>query len=161
MLSQTCCFTGHRDISPDALLDIEKRLVNELRALISQGVIYFGAGGARGFDALAAQAVLGLRETEFPQIRLILVLPCEGQTRGWSTHDISLSENIRARANKTVCLAPHYYAGCMQRRNRYLVEHSGVCLCYLTREGGGTAGTVRYARGRGLRVINIAADGGC
>jgi len=44
----------------------------------------------------------------------------------------------------------------MQRRNRYLVDHSGVCLCYLTQETGGTVYTVGYAGQKGLQVVNIA-----
>ena len=44
----------------------------------------------------------------------------------------------------------------MQKRDRYLVDDSSVCLAYLTRATGGTAYTVNYARRRGLRIVNIA-----
>jgi len=43
-----------------------------------------------------------------------------------------------------------------QKRNRYLADHSGVCLCYLTQTTGGTAYTVGYAKQKGLAVVNIA-----
>ena len=43
--------------------------------------MFYGAGGALGFDTLAAQTVLDMKK-EYPQLRLILVLPCEDQTRG-------------------------------------------------------------------------------
>ena len=46
----------------------------------------------------------------------------------------------------------------MHRRNRHLVDHSGTCICYLTRSTGGTAYTVDYARKKGLRIINVAND---
>ena len=52
-----------------------------------------------------------------------------------------------------------YTAGCMHKRNRHLVDNSSVCVCYLTKDSGGTAYTVRYARKRGLEVINLAASG--
>ena len=53
-------------------------------------------------------------------------------------------------------LAPRYEQGCYFVRNRRLVEESGICLCYLTRERSGTGMTVRYAKGQGLRVLNLA-----
>ena len=31
-----------------------------------------------------------------------------------------------------------------------------VCVCYLNRESGGTAYTVRYAGKKGLEIINLA-----
>lgn len=44
--------------------------------LVSKGFKYFGTGGALGFDTIAAQAVLSVKETH-PEVKLILVLPCE------------------------------------------------------------------------------------
>ena len=79
--NRTACFTGHRELPTENLPEISKRLEDTLLTLIEQGYCYFGAGGALGFDTLAAQAVLRLRE-RYPQIRLILVLPCLDQTRG-------------------------------------------------------------------------------
>ena len=88
MRSKTVCFTGHRELPADDLPEISKHLEDALITLIEQGYHYFGAGGALGFDTLAAQSVLRLRE-RYPQIRLILVLPCLNQTRGWPQEDIS------------------------------------------------------------------------
>ena len=75
MKKQTCCFTGHRKIPPEQYEEIIKRLKSEITAMIQQGVIYFGAGGALGFDTMAAQTVLAFRE-QYPHINLIQVLPC-------------------------------------------------------------------------------------
>lgn len=55
-----------------------------------------------------------------------------------------------------VYTAERYFPGCMHQRNRYLADHSGWCLCWLTRETGGTAYTVRRCRTQGVRVINLA-----
>ena len=108
-----------------------------------------------GFDTLAAQIILRLRE-HYPQIRLILVLPCHGQTRGWPQDSIDIYEDIKHRADKVTYTAENFFRGCMQKRNRHLVDGSSVCICYLTKFTGGTAYTVNYARRMGLRVINIA-----
>lgn len=155
MRSKTVCFTGHRELPADDLPEISKRLEDALATLIEQGYRYFGAGGALGFDALAAQAVLCLRE-RYPQIRLILVLPCLNQTRGWPQADIDTYVEIKRCADKATYTSEHYFQGCMQKRNRHLVDNSSGCICYLTKHIGGTAYTVDYARRMGLRIINIA-----
>ena len=104
MKSRTACFTGHRELPADDMPEISKRLEDTLVKLIEQGYRYFGAGGALGFDTLAAQVVLRLRE-RYPQIRLILVLPCLNQTRGWPQENIDTYEEIKRCADTIPLLA--------------------------------------------------------
>lgn len=125
---------------------------------IEQGYRYFGTGGALGFDTLAAQTVLELKN-KYPEIKLILVLPCENQTQGWERADIEEYERIKAAADKVVYTSKAYYSGCMHKRNRHLVDNSSLCICYLTEQSGGTAYSVNYARSQGLKIINVAAGG--
>lgn len=154
MRSKTCCFTGHRDLSLAEQEYIVRKLDQTVTGLIQSGVQYFGAGGARGFDALAAQSVLRLRE-RYPHIKLILVLPCKSQTRGWRKEDLQTYETIMAAADKITYTSQKYAPGCMHKRNRHLVDHSGICVCYLRDSTGGTAYTVDYARKNGVPVINL------
>ena len=155
MKSRTACFTGHRKLPADDLPEISKRLEDTLVTLIEQGYRYFSAGGALGFDTLAAQAVLRLRE-RYPQIRLILVLPCLNQTRGWPQADIDTYEEIKRCADKVTYTSEHYFRGCMQKRNRHLVDNSSRCICFLAEKTDGTFYTVNYASCCGLTIINIA-----
>ncbi len=157
MRNQTCCFSGHRTIPEWARSSLSTKLNIELRRLILSGYRYFGAGGALGFDTIAAQAVLRFQQ-EFPQIKLILVLPCKDQTLRWPEERKVEYERIKGRANKVVYMAEHYTPECMFQRNRHLVDESSICLCYLTRKSGGTAYTVDYAHYRNLQVINLANE---
>ena len=100
MRVKTCCFTGHRDLSPANRELIERRLEQTLIRLIESGVIYYGSGGALGFDTLASLSVLKLKQ-QYPHIKLILVLPCYSQTRGWKEDDIRVHEEIKHAADKT------------------------------------------------------------
>ena len=154
MKSKTCCFTGHRTMSDQEKQSVAVRLRKVIAALVKEGVVYYGAGGALGFDTLAAQTVLEMKK-EYPQLRLILVLPCEDQTRNWRSEDIEIYEDIKAKCDKVVYVSRRYTPDCMYKRNRHLVDHSRTCVCYLTRESGGTAHTVRYARKKGVCVINL------
>lgn len=155
MKNQTCCFTGHRKIPLDQLESVTQRLRDAVIASIKDGYLYFGAGGALGFDTLAAQTVLDLKK-DYPQIKLILVLPCKTQARGWKQEDIEEYNRIMKAADKVVYTSQDYYNGCMHKRNRHLVDNSSLCICYLNSNTGGTAYTVDYAKSVGCRVSNIA-----
>ena len=155
MKNQTCCFTGHRKIPLDQLESVTQRLRDAVIASIKDGYLYFGAGGALGFDTLAAHTVLDLKK-DYPQIKLILVLPCKTQARGWKQEDIEEYNRIMKAADKVVYTSQDYYNGCMHKRNRHLVDNSSLCICYLNSNTGGTAYTVDYAKSVGCRVSNIA-----
>lgn len=85
-----------------------------------------------------------------------LFLPCENQTKYWKQQDIYVYNDIKSSTDKVKVLAPHYYNGCMQKRNRHLVDCSSACICFLTKHEGGAAYTVDYAKQNGLDIINVA-----
>ena len=153
---QTCCFTGHRELPAGwGRWTLTKKLEQAIIEQIEKGIRFFGAGGARGFDTLVAQTVLKLKQ-KYPDIKLILVLPCLTQTRGWPIEDVEQYERIKAKADKVVYTSLEYKKGCMFKRNRHLVDNSSVCICYLIKDSGGTAYTASYAKKQGVKVINIA-----
>ena len=81
---RTCCFTGHREIPVKDLPGILERTEQAVRQLIEQGVVFFGVGGAIGYDTEAAKLLFRLSATDYPQIKVILVYPFEGFTSRWS-----------------------------------------------------------------------------
>ena len=155
MKEQTCCFTGHRYLPADNIHNIRKALRQALKELIDEGIIYYGCGGARGFDLLAACTLLELKE-EYPEIRLIMVYPCRNQTKYWKAEDTAIYEKIKECSDKNIYIANEYNETCMAKRNRHLVNNSSHCLCYLTRDQSGTSFTVKLAEQKGLKIINIA-----
>ena len=81
---RTCCFTGHRELREEDLPAILKRTEQVVRRLIEKGVVFFGVGGAIGYDTEVAKLLFRLRATDDPKIKVILVYPFEGFTRRWS-----------------------------------------------------------------------------
>lgn len=154
---RTVCFTGHRKIPTEKTEIISQRLKATVIQLIESGHLYFGTGGALGFDTLAAQTVLDLKR-HYPQIKLILVLPCLSQSDSWCERDKQVYMDIKERADKVTYVSQIYTKGCMHKRNRYLVDNSSVCVCYLTENKGGTAYTVNYASLKGKLIINVADE---
>ena len=86
----------------------------------------------------------------------MLVLPCKDQTKDWREKDKKIYDHILEKADQVIYTSEIYFKGCEHKRNRYMVNSSGVCVCYLTKFKCGTAYTVDYAKKQGLRVINIA-----
>ena len=52
MRKVTACLTGHREIN-ELLGAVDRRVTEAVEPAIQAGYRYFGAGGERGFDALA------------------------------------------------------------------------------------------------------------
>lgn len=157
---RTACFTGHRELG-EPPGELERRVDAAIRDLYARGVRYFGAGGARGFDALASERVLTLKE-ELPELALVLVLPFPEQYRqegNWSREELAQFDALLLRADRVVTLESGYSPGVYQRRNRYLADRSAFCICYLQRIRSGTGGTVRYAKSLGLEIIDLVPYG--
>ena len=152
----TCaCFTGHRDIPPEDYEKISSALMQVIDRLYREKVTTYFCGGALGFDTVAAVTLLNGRRC-YPELRLILALPCPEQSEKWSEASRALYRRILASADEVRTLSPFYTRGCMLERNRYMVENSAVCVAYLRRRQGGSAFTVDYARKKGLRIFNLA-----
>lgn len=151
---QSCCFTGHRAINQQAA-GLADRLCCELETLINnRGVKTFYAGGALGFDTLAAECVLGLKG-KYPFIRLCLALPCRNQSEKWSAADKERYGAILQRADSVYYVSDVYTDSCMLLRNDYMVENSRYCICYLRHSGGGTYYTVNRAKAMGRELIEL------
>lgn len=125
-----------------------------IEKLYRDGVREFRCGGAVGFDTLAALAVLEKRE-EYPDIRLVLMLPYRGQATAFTPLQRRCYDEIMLGADEVNVLSEHYFRGCMFARNRALVEGSDYCVAFLLGDTGGTKMTVDYAKKKELKIINL------
>ena len=152
----TCFFTGHRAISSVLIPALEHRTEAACKRLIREnGVTDFIAGGARGFDTLAALTVLRLKN-EFPDIRLRLYLPCTDQARRWSRRDIERWQDILDRADEYKFVHDgKYIPGCMQLRNRMMADDAKYGIAYCSRSSGGAYYTVNYAKEKERELIYL------
>ncbi len=153
---ENCCFTGHRELPRgEALLALERKTREAILAAYRAGVRQFYAGGALGFDTLAAEAVCDLRDGDFPDICLHLLLPCHGQEKYWKPEEQAIYFQMIERADSHSFLYPHYTRFVMAARNRALVEAAELCIAYLNKPTGGTAQTVKLAQKKQIRIINL------
>ena len=152
----TVSFTGHREAYSE---ELREKLRDTLDRLINEGADTFCAGGAAGFDTLAAETVLGLRE-EYPWISLKLILPCspEVQSGKFPPHARKLYFDILKNADSVETISTCYTKDCMRLRNMRLISLADVCVCFYNEEArfvSGTGQTVRMAEKKGIRIINL------
>lgn len=158
--SNTCFFTGHRDISNVTYEQLTARLESLILRLYENGYRYFICGGALGFDTFAATYICSLKMRGF-DVSLVLYLPCIDQTARWSDYDRRVYEHLMQRADEVVYVSREpYFSGCMQKRNRAMVSASSAGICFLADpRHSGTRQTVEYALSRGIPMVNVAPDG--
>ncbi len=156
MKDKTACFTGHRKMLPQQAHEIQSKAEIVIKNLYERGIIYYGCGGAIGFDALMAQVCFRLRDSGIcPSMRVILVAPFEGQETHWNIRQQAIYRGMLQRYDKIVYLSKEANREAFLARNRHLVDGSSVCVAYCVETGGGTAYTVDYAKRKGLEIINL------
>ena len=154
----SACFTGHRKMKDDEGA-ISDKLYSLLERLYDEESISdFYAGGAVGFDTVAAKCVLRLKDNRrFVRLHLILSCSNEEQTKNWTALQKKEFNEILQRADSVEYTSEHYYKGCMSRRNKRLVECAeDCCICYYdSTVKSGTAQTVELARKKGLKIYDL------
>lgn len=154
MQERTVCFTGHRNIERAHMLALPELLKAEIARQAKAGAVHFRAGGAIGFDTLAALCVLEQKKL-YPHIKLDLILPCRDQDAEWNESNRQAYRFVLQNADSVSYVRERYSEGCMLERDRRLVEGSDVCVAFLTKSRGGTAYTAAYALKNGLEFVNL------
>ena len=147
-----CAFTGHRpehlpwgrdedDPRCRALKILLRRTVQQV---YDRGFRTFLCGMARGCDTYFCEEVLHLRD-RVQNITVEAAIPCLSQSSGWTPEQRSRYQDLLALCNYRTVVQEKYDAGCMHRRNRYMVDHSQLLLAVHDGSPGGTRYTIEYA----------------
>lgn len=152
---KACAFTGHRKISSEDLPRIRELLALEIERAYQNGCRDFYSGGAVGFDTIAARIVLRMR-LRYPDIRLILLLPCIEQGAKWSSRDRDSYDYLLAEADEVRYISEEYTNRCMKERNFALASSADLLIAFVERGQSGSAQTLRMADKMGKEVINIS-----
>ena len=161
----TCCFTGHRttklpwgdhEVAPRCRW-LKAQLLDAVRSAYDDGFRHFICGMAQGCDFYFAEAVLALR-AEYPEITLEAAVPCPTQAESWPAAEKARYRRLLSACDYETMVQDHYSPGCMQRRNRYMVDHSALVIAVFDGQGGGTRQTLAYALASGIPFIDIRPE---
>ena len=126
--------------------ELETEIESKIIKAIQQGFKHFICGGAWGFDMLAAESVLKLRD-DGQAITLEIIIPCREQTHGWPNKTKVRYDEILEKADKITMNDVPYSAEAMHERNRQMVEKSKLVIAYYKEgAGGGTLNTIKHAQ---------------
>ncbi len=148
-LQTTCCFTGHRVLKRD--FD-DNKLSDIIEKLIKNGYKTFLVGMAIGFDLKVFEV---LQTKKKYNIDVIACVPCKDQDKYYNKTQKEQYENAIKNADKIVYLSEEYFDGCMQQRNRYMIDNSSILVAYMYAKIGGTIYTVNYAKKKEKSIIYI------
>lgn len=160
-ITQTVSFSGHRpeklsfgnNLSHPDAIRLRMLIENEVKALYKKGYFHYISGMARGIDMLCAEIILELK-SELPRLELICALPCFHQADRWPEEDRRRYEKICDEAYICQCVTgSEYYKGCMQARNRFLVDSSDILLAVCNGQKSGTTNTIAYAQKKGKKIV--------
>lgn len=148
-------FTGHRTYPNNDTL----RLESVIERLYSEGYTHFVSGMAEGFDLAAAESVLRLKG-QFPEIKLECTIPFDGHIERLSAPDRERYKRVCQAADKVTILATESHPKVYFDRNDYLIEGADALICYYSgNRRSGTGYTVIKGIKKGIRIINLYADG--
>lgn len=158
----SCFFTGHRILPSNASSAILSEIKRCVSYLYSLGVRSFHAGGALGFDTLAATAIIDMRRYH-SGMTLELDLPYRNQDEYWKADDQKLYRFILESADYVT----YAFDGdssdkktsskYLLMRNRKMADSSAYCIAYYSgTKRGGTSYTVSYAKNEGCEIFNVA-----
>lgn len=161
---KVCCFTGHRpqklsfgydEDHPDCLR-LKNVLKNEIFLKMQSGCTGFMTGMAMGADIWCGEIVLELKK-QFPRenISLTAVIPYQNQAASYPAGYMKRYARLLQNADATVLIGEKYAPGCMQKRNRYMVDHAVSLIAVWGGAAGGTRDTLRYARKKGLEIVLV------
>ena len=107
-----------------------------------------------GCDLYFCEAVLALRERH-SGVTVEAAIPCPTQADAWPAAQRERYARLVASCDFETMVSDHYTSSCMQRRDRYMVDHASMLIAAFDGTAGGTRYTVEYALNRGLTIVDL------
>nr|WP_325183849.1 SLOG family protein [uncultured Oscillibacter sp.] len=158
----SCCFTGHRpgklpwgycEEDPRCLA-LKRRIADAAEAACAEGFRHFLCGMALGCDLYFCEIVLALRE-RYPDITVEAAIPCPTQADAWSPAQRARYRRLVDACDFETVVSAGYTPYCMQRRDRYMVDHAALLIAAFDGTPGGTQYTMQYAMSRGVSIVDL------
>jgi len=159
---KVCSFTGYRpekfvfkSETDDRCTNLKFRLCSEIEKLIFKGYTEFITGMARGVDIWAAEMVLHLSRSFYPNINLYAAVPYPKQSESWYNWEKDRYNEVLNLCKGVFIIEEYYTPKSMRKRNAFLVNHATSMIAVYDGKSGGTASTLNMANKKNIEIINI------
>ena len=160
---ESCCFTGHRPAKlpwrynekDPRCLALKQRIQDAVELAYEQGYRHFICGMAQGCDLYFCECVLALKQIR-PDVTVEAAVPCPTQADSWPAAQRERYQRLLEVCDFETMVSAQYSSTCMQRRDRYMVDHASLLIAVFDGSVGGTRYTMEYAMRRGLSVLDLA-----
>ena len=125
-----------------------------VEAAYEEGFRHFLCGMAMGCDLYFCEAALALRE-QHPEVTVEAAIPCPTQADTWPAAQRERYRRLVTACDFETMVSDRYTASCMQRRDRYMVDHASLLIAAFDGTAGGTRYTLEYAMSRGLAIVDL------
>ena len=125
-----------------------------MEAAYEEGHRHFLCGMALGCDLYFCEAVLALREGR-PDVTVEAAVPCPTQADAWAPAQRERYKRLVEACDFETLVSAKYTPYCMQRRDRYMVDHSSLLIAAFDGTPGGTRYTMQYAMSRRVSIVDL------
>ncbi|MBE5758204.1 MAG: DUF1273 domain-containing protein [Clostridiales bacterium] len=165
LIEETACLTGHRPKSlpwgyneeKENCIRFKKDLYKLFTGAIEYGLKNYMVGMAEGFDMIGCETLINLKKNH-KEIFVIAVVPCKNQEIKWKPEQQKKYHTLLKKCDAVIILQEEYTTDCMNKRNKYMVEHSSVVIACYNGKPSGTGNTIRFAKEKGCKVRIINPD---
>ena len=169
---KSCCFSGHRNMKFDKDNSFMAALLHEalrasIKMTIREGITTFYTGMARGFDIVAAEALINIRAelaakakldvNAKPKSSILLkaLIPYKGQEDNWPDEWRERYRRVLSRCDDIIVLNRRFTRSSYHERNRLMVDYCRRVIVAYQGRPGGTRYTYEYAQLRSKEIMNL------
>lgn len=157
-----CCFTGHRpgklpwryNENDRRCVALKRKMLDAIETAYEEGFHHFLCGMAQGCDLYFCECAMAVRAKR-PEVTVEAAIPCPSQADDWPYEDLVRYRTLVAACDYETLVSERYTSECMQRRNRYMVDHSSLLIAAYDGTSGGTQYTIQYAMQRGIPIVDL------
>lgn len=160
---ESCCFTGHRPAklpwgyneSDPRCVRLKERIADAVLLAYQEGTGIFSAAWPRAATSISVRRCWPCGSV----IRRSLWRPPfpvpPRRTPGPEAERRRYRELV-AKCDMETMVSDTYSSACMQRRDRYMVDHAMLLIAAFDGTAGGTRYTVEYALRRGIEIFDVS-----
>ena len=165
--NKAVCFIGYKreklPTDKNSIDNLELLLEEQIKQAAEENFRDFYFSTNYGFDFIAITTALIYNVFKYNKkgkhINIIAVVPFDTQADGWSKKYKENYYDIISRCDRVITLSEYYKDGCINEKNKFIVDNSSRLICYCdeqsTDENDEVLATLNYAKKQNKETVNL------